>query len=48
MDTNLLWLWIGLALLASGLEMKYHDEFLALRENMVNSDMGKFEYDDFK
>jgi hypothetical protein len=48
LDTNLLWAGLAFTLLAFGLEFKYHDEFLALRENMVNSNKGRFEYDDFK
>lgn len=48
LDSYLVFLWLGLTFVALGLEMKYHDEFVALRENMVNSDMGKFEHDDFK
>ena len=48
LDNNLLWLWLLLTMLAFGAEMKNHDEFLALRDNLLNHDMGKFKYDDFK
>lgn len=48
MDSNILWLYLFFTILAAGLEIKYHDEFVALRGNLRNSDMGKFEYDDFK
>jgi hypothetical protein len=48
LDSNLVWLWFILTMLALGTEMKYHDDFVALRENHFNSDMGKFTYDDFK
>ena len=48
LDSNLVFLYFLLTMLAFGLEMKYHDEFVALRDNLVNNDMGKFKYDDFK
>ena len=48
LDSNLLWAFFFATIIAAGLEMKYHDEFVALRQNMNNSDMGRFEYDDFK
>ena len=35
-------------LLAMGFEMKYHDDYVNLRQNFVNSDYGKFELEDFK
>ena len=37
-----------LTILAWGLEQKYHDDYVALRESHLNHDMGKFTYDDFK
>jgi hypothetical protein len=48
LDSNLVYIYLFLTFLAFGLEMKYHDEFVALRDNYVTSDMGKFSYDDFK
>ena len=48
LDSNLVFLYFLFTFIALGLEMKYHDEFVALRDNYVNSDMGKFTYDDFK
>ena len=48
LDSNLVWLYFLFTMIALGTEMKYHDEFLALRHNFVNHDMGKFSYDDFK
>jgi hypothetical protein len=48
LDSNLVYFYFLLTFLALGLELKYHDEFVALRQNWVNSDMGKFKYDDFK
>lgn len=48
LDSNMLWLWFFVTFVALALEMKYHDEFVALRHNFTNSDKGKFEYDDFK
>ena len=48
LDSNLVFLYFLLTFVALGLEMKYHDEFVSLRDNYVNSDMGKFSYDDFK
>jgi len=48
LDSNLVFLYFLFTFIALGLEMKYHDEFIALRDNYVNSDMGKFSYDDFK
>lgn len=48
LDSNLVFFYFILTFIALGLEMKYHDEFVALRDNLVNSDMGKFKYDDFK
>ena len=48
LDSNLVFFYMLLTFLALGLEMKYHDEFIALRDNLVNHDMGKFKYDDFK
>lgn len=47
MDSNILWAWFFLTFIALGLEVKYHDEFVALRENMVKSDYGKFKLEDF-
>lgn len=48
LDSNLVFLYFILTFLALGLELKYHDDFVALRENFVNHDMGKFSYEDFK
>jgi hypothetical protein len=48
LDSNLLWLYFAFTMIALGLEVKYHDEFMALRGNFENHDMGRFEYDDFK
>ena len=48
LDSNLVWFWFLMTMVALGTEMKYHDEFLALRDNLVKHDMGKFEYNDFK
>lgn len=47
-DSNLVWFYFLFTMLAFGLEIAYHDDFVTLRENYVNSDMGKFEYDNFK
>lgn len=48
MDSNILWAWFVLTFVALVLETKYNDDFVALRQNMVNSDYGKFELEDFK
>lgn len=48
LDSNLVFLYFILTILALGFEMKNLDEFKALRDNLVNHDMGRFEYDDFK
>lgn len=48
LDSNMVWLYFVFCLLALGTEFKYHDEFLALRENYVNHDMGRFTLEDFK
>ena len=48
LDSNLVFLYFLFTFVALGLELKYHDEFKALRHNFVNSDMGRFEYEDFK
>ena len=48
LDTNVLWLWFVLTILALATEMKNHDEFQALRKNFIKSDYGKFDYEDFK
>ena len=48
LDSNLVYFYFLLTFVALGLEMKYHDEFKALRENYLQSDMGKFTIEDFK
>ena len=48
LDTNILWMWFLLTLVALGCEMKYQDEFVPLRENFVSSDFAKLELEDFK
>jgi hypothetical protein len=48
LDSNLVFLYVLFTFIALGLEMKYHDEFRALRDNLVNHDMGKFSHDDFR
>ena len=48
LDSNLVFIYFLLTLLALGCELKYQDEFVALRDNFLNHDMGRFEYDDFK
>lgn len=48
LDSNLVFFYFLFTLLALGCEMSYHDEFLALRDNFVNHDMGKFVLEDFK
>ena len=48
LDSNLVYFYLLLTVIAFGMELKYHDEFVALRQNWVSSDMGKFKYDDFK
>jgi hypothetical protein len=47
LDSNLVFFYFLLTLIAFGLEQKYQNEFVALRDNYLNSDMGKFSYDDF-
>jgi len=48
LDSNLVFIYFILTFIALGLEFKYHDEYVALRDNFVNHDMGKFTYEDFK
>ena len=48
LDSNLVYFYLLLTFVALGLEMNYHDEFKALRENYLQSDMGKFAIEDFK
>jgi len=48
LDSNMVYFYFIMTMVALGLEMKYHDEFKALRENYVKSDMGKFTVEDFK
>lgn len=48
LDSNLVFLYFLLTFVMLGLEMKYHDEFVALRDNFNNHDMGKFSIEDFK
>ena len=48
LDSNLVWLYFLLTMLAFITDFKHHDEFLTLRENMFNADMGKFSIEDFK
>lgn len=48
LDSNIIYFYMLLTFVALGLEMKYHDEFKALRENYLQSDMGKFTIEDFK
>ena len=48
LDSNLLFVYFVLTVLALACELKNHDEYIALRDNLVSHDMGKFSYDDFK
>ena len=48
LDSNLLWIYFFLMVLTMGMEVKPHDEFVTLRMNFENHDMGRFKYEDFK
>ncbi|CDW89225.1 UNKNOWN [Stylonychia lemnae] len=48
LDSNLVWAYFLFCVLALGLEYKYHDEFVVLRQNFLNHDMGRFTEEDFK
>lgn len=48
LDSNLVWLYFLFTMFAFFSDLKSEEEFLTLRENMLNSDMGKFSLDDFK
>lgn len=48
LDSNLVYFYIFMTFIALGLELKYHDEFVALREHYLQDGMGKFTIEDFK
>ena len=48
LDSNLVWLYFILTLLALGTEFKHHDEFLNLRQGLLSSNDGRFTEEDFK
>lgn len=48
LDNNILWLYFLFTMVAFYTELNYQDEFLILRENHFNSDMGQFQLSDFK
>lgn len=48
LDSNLVFAYFLLTILALACELKDLDDYQALRDNLVNHDMGRFSYDDFK
>ena len=48
LDSNLVWLYFVLTLLAFSSEFKQHDEFLNLRQGYMQANEGRFTEDDFK
>ena len=48
LDSNLVFAYFLLTVLALACELKDMDEYQALRDNLLNHDMGRFAYDDFK
>ncbi len=48
LDSNLVWLYFLFTILALGTEFRQHNQFVTLRQNHDNSDMGVFTVEDFK
>ena len=48
MDSNLVFIWFILMFVVLITELKYHDEFVALRDNFVKADYAKIELEDLK